>query len=253
MDGLGSPRRTSRIALLSYVALMSAFLAVLALFSLKTASAAMPAPAAERPMALQWVASMSNLSVPPGSVAIDGPTLGRPRIAQRFTTTVGPISATLPITYVWHATGLPPLTHVMNALTDTAIFQWNTPGAMTVTAEASNTAGTVSGTHHIDLAIRPESVVLAGPVTGRIAITYHFTTSVGPVTTTLPITFAWTATGLPPVTHTVSSLTDSADFAWPGRGLKTVRVTATNATGIVAGAHEVLIPYIRYMPSVSRR
>jgi hypothetical protein len=49
------------------------------------------------------------------SVTLSGPTTGRIGTAYTFTTTVSPISATMPITYVWQATGQPPVTRTLPA------------------------------------------------------------------------------------------------------------------------------------------
>jgi len=92
--------------------------------------------------------------IPLTAVLISGPTVGFTGAANDFTATASPITATTPITYVWQATGQSPVTHV-SALTDTLSFLGNTPGTETITVTATNQAGSVIGTHQVDLSVPP--------------------------------------------------------------------------------------------------
>jgi len=84
---------------------------------------------------------------PPISVSIAGPTTGITQTNYTFTTTVSPITTTLPITYVWQATGQAPVTHTGGGLSDTVNFTWNVTGTQAITVTATNIAGTVTDTH----------------------------------------------------------------------------------------------------------
>ncbi|MBP7686509.1 MAG: DUF11 domain-containing protein [Thermoflexales bacterium] len=68
-------------------------------------------------------------------------------VGARLTTTVGPVSATLPITYHWQATDQTAFT-VTTGLSTTTVFTWITPGTKTITVTASNVVSSkqVTGT-----------------------------------------------------------------------------------------------------------
>ena len=86
--------------------------------------------------------------VSPASVTIGGPVKGLAWITYTFTATVSPVTATMPITYVWQATGQSPVTNTGGGLIDTAAFAWHRSGQQTVTVTASNGVGTpVMGSH----------------------------------------------------------------------------------------------------------
>jgi M6 family metalloprotease-like protein len=87
-----------------------------------------------------------NVYVPPASVDVSGPTSGIVQASYTFTAAISPITATQPITYVWQATGQPPLTH-MGGLSDTVTFNWSTPGSQTITVTAANAGGTITNTY----------------------------------------------------------------------------------------------------------
>ncbi|MDO8672824.1 MAG: PKD domain-containing protein, partial [Dehalococcoidia bacterium] len=82
------------------------------------------------------------------NVSVSGPTSGVVGATYPFTATVSPITATLPITYVWQATDQPMITHT-GTLIDTASFVWNSPGTKAITVTATNEAGTITGTQII--------------------------------------------------------------------------------------------------------
>lgn len=74
------------------------------------------------------------------SVELDGPTTGLTNAPYPFIATSGPMTATQPLTYVWEATDLAPITQT-NGLTDTITFTWLTPGEKTVTVTVYNGIG----------------------------------------------------------------------------------------------------------------
>ncbi|MDY7076423.1 MAG: PKD domain-containing protein [Chloroflexota bacterium] len=87
--------------------------------------------------------------VPPSEVVISGPTTGIINTAYAFKATVGPGTATTPITYTWSP--------VPNNGQGTAVvsFTWVISGDKTITVTAENTSGTaryaVSDTHVITI------------------------------------------------------------------------------------------------------
>jgi len=83
---------------------------------------------------------------PPASVAIAGPIAGGVQVEHTFTATVSPMTATLPITYVWQATEQVPVTHAGN-VSDTVSFTWNMTGTQVITVTAANAGGGVANTH----------------------------------------------------------------------------------------------------------
>ena len=68
-------------------------------------------------------------------------------VGARLTTTVGPVSATLPIIYHWQASDQAAFT-VTTGLSSTTVFTWVTPGFKTITVTASNVVSSkqVTGT-----------------------------------------------------------------------------------------------------------
>jgi hypothetical protein len=85
---------------------------------------------------------------PPAGVAISGPITGTTGVSYSFTATMSPLTAALPITYVWDASGHSPVTRT-GGLSDTVPLMWNAPGTQVITVTALNTAGEVSDTHTI--------------------------------------------------------------------------------------------------------
>lgn len=81
------------------------------------------------------------------TVNLTGPTAGLMNTTYVFTATVSPITATLPITYTWQATGQTPVTHTRSvAYIDAVSLTWSTVGVKTITVTASNADGLVTAT-----------------------------------------------------------------------------------------------------------
>lgn len=190
-------------------------------------------------------------------VIINGPTTGSTNTSHTFTATVGPITATQPITYVWRATDLGTVTHAGEDLDDTAAFAWTMPGSKAITVTAANAASTVSGTHVITLTVDPVAPVclsVSGLTAGVVGMLYVLTATVSPFTTTRPITYVWHATDLGTVTRTVRGLDDTASFLWTIPGVKTIHVAAVNAGGSVAsGPYTMTISGRVYLPVVLKQ
>ncbi len=99
----------------------------------------------------------SSTPTAPGSVTPVGPVLGLINVTYTFTATVGPITTTQPITYVWQTTGLPTQTHTGRGRSDTATFTWpsGATGVKTISVSASNQVGTVHGSKTILISETP--------------------------------------------------------------------------------------------------
>jgi sugar lactone lactonase YvrE len=91
-------------------------------------------------------------ALPPTSASLTGPSDGLVGGASVFTAAVGPLNATLPITYAWQVGSLPAVTHT-GGLTDTAAFIWDAPGLQTVLVTISNAAGQVTAAHRITVTL----------------------------------------------------------------------------------------------------
>ena len=188
----------------------------------------------------------------PENVTLSGPTSGMPYSTHTFTASVGPITTTTPITYVWEATGQLPMTTTAD-LTGTATFNWSAGGEQVITVTAANAAGMVSDTHGINIEhVPPREIIISGPTTGVVNTVYTFTATVGPGTVTMPITYTWT-----PAPNSGQG-TAVVDFTWAITGDKTITVTAENISGTasyaVSDTHVIAIrePYHIYLPLTLR-
>jgi uncharacterized repeat protein (TIGR01451 family) len=72
---------------------------------------------------------------------IEGPVEGELDTTYAFTATAAPLTATLPITYTWEATGQDDWVIARYAISDTVQFNWGAGGNKTVTVTAANEAG----------------------------------------------------------------------------------------------------------------
>jgi len=84
----------------------------------------------------------------PDSVTISGPASGELETGYGYTGTVTPITATVPITYLWQATDYAPFTMTVG-ITCTIIYNWAIPGIKQITLTASNAAGSASNTYNV--------------------------------------------------------------------------------------------------------
>ena len=177
-------------------------------------------------------------------VTISGPTTGLTQIPQTFTATVSPMSAVLPITYIWTVDGQPSVTHI-RGITDTVTYTWNTSGGYSIRAFAQNAFGDTVGFYSTFIApqaVAPTDVNIAGPTTGFIQANYTFTATVTPPDVTNEfVTYVWQTAGQPPITHTKPFDRDNVTFAWDTPGLKTITVTVSNSKGSITNTHQINI------------
>ena len=76
--------------------------------------------------------------------------MGFTQTAYTFIATASPITTTLPITYVWQATGQSSVANT-GGLSDTISFTWGATGTHAITVTATNAASAVTGTHVINV------------------------------------------------------------------------------------------------------
>ncbi len=88
--------------------------------------------------------------VPPQGITVDGYATGVLSTSYVFTATVMPVTATVPMTYVWHADANSMITHVAD-LSDTVVYSWTVPGPQVITVTAANAGAVVTGTHTITI------------------------------------------------------------------------------------------------------
>jgi uncharacterized repeat protein (TIGR01451 family) len=175
-------------------------------------------------------------------IIVTGPTTGLLNTPYTFTATVNPITVTLPITYIWQATGQDkPTTHT-NGLSDTVTFTWSTTGTQTITVMAMNAINAVSAVHHIAITpppVPPDSVTINGPDEGEVGKSSAFSADVKPDTTTPPITYTWQATGQTDVVTATDATSHSVSYTWDTAGVQTITVIARNAVGVVSAVHHI--------------
>ena len=195
-------------------------------------------------IAISDIGSFEFEPLPVNGVTIEGRTIGIVGVTYTFTATVNPISTTLPIEYIWQASGQAPVTH-SGGLTDTVDYVWMIPGNQTIAITATNTSGTVTNTHSI--------TITDVPIYGLLATNDSPTLLGDPTTLTVTVSggtnvsyfwdFGDDFTGSDQiVTHTYSTA-----------GGYTATVTASNSAGSmqVSTVVNVVIPEKKvYMPII---
>jgi len=126
-------------------------------------------------------------SVSPGSATIAGTTAGFVHAGHTLTVTVSPVTASLPISYLWQATDQAPVTHAGHtSLIDTQAFTWTMGGPKAVTVTVTNAGGTTTATHAITIYTPVQAAFVASPISGVGPLTVAFTnTSNGDYTSSL--------------------------------------------------------------------
>jgi protocatechuate 3,4-dioxygenase beta subunit len=188
------------------------------------------------------------------SASLNGPATASVSTTTSFSVTVSPITATLPINYIWQATSQTPITHSgIMAYVDLANFTWLTTGAKAVTVTVGNISGIVTTTKIITInAVPLSSVNISGPATTSVSTTASFSATVSPITATLPITYLWQATNQAPFTHSgLLTYTDLANFIWSTTGSQVVTVTASNISGTVSATQVITINPIVLLSSAT--
>ncbi len=177
-------------------------------------------------------------------VEISGNANGFSNSSETFTAAVTPISASIPITYVWQATNQTPVTHTGQGITDTVSFNWSSTGTQVVTVTVDNGIAQQSNTHTINLTQGTQAitgVTISGATSGSTGPTYTFNATVSPSNATQPITYTWQADEQSTVVHTGQGTTDSVDFHWNTAGTKNITVTVDNGLGTQTDAHTIVL------------
>jgi hypothetical protein len=195
-----------------------------------------------------------NIDVPVKSAALTGPTEGAIGRSYVFTGTVSPITATLPVTYTWSATGITGGGSAGHAAIDTHAFTWDTPGTKIVTLVAKNIngLGLATTTRSIVISVPAASVSMAGNSVGVSGMSYDFVATAGPTGVSTPLTYVWQTAGQEPITHTVNSATDRITLSWPDRGTKTIDLRVQNTFGTVTTTHTFKVGYGTYLPTLRK-
>ncbi|MEE8392489.1 MAG: PKD domain-containing protein [Anaerolineae bacterium] len=159
--------------------------------------------------------------ISPTGVSITGPSAGIIGVDYSFTATVSPVSTTVPITYVWHATGQSsPVTNTGD-LSDTVAFAWDTAGTKAIAVAGANAGDTVTGTYVISIYTPVQTAFSATPLAGQLPLTVAFTdTSTGSVT-------SWLWSVGDGITHTTQHPTHTYTLT----GTFTVSLTASGPGG----------------------
>lgn len=97
------------------------------------------------------------------------------------------------------------------------------------------------------------SVSLRGPYTVKPGVAATYTARVSPSNAGTPITYTWTATGQTLRTATTSSTTNQITYTWTTPGLKTVRVSASNAGSTRSRTITIAVGLPTFIPSLNKR
>ena len=181
--------------------------------------------------------------VPPSSVTIIGDESGWLGSPFTFKATTEPISTSLPLNYLWEASGQDAITHT-TGVTDMVSFTWSSLGTQVVTATASNNFGWVTGMHVIEINDAPISGLSAAndsPTLLGSATTLTATVNGG-----TNVSFTWD------FGDGSGGVGASLTHTYPVPGIFTATVTATNSTNSLTKTTLVSItPFYRnYLPLV---
>ncbi len=175
---------------------------------------------------------------PVASANIGGATQGVTDTQYTFNASFLPVTATLPITYTWQATGQSAVSGQQSAVT----YTWPSPGWKTITVTVTNCQSSVVDTHLISITVPPPAcefpltgLTLGGPATGYVETEYAYTATPVPANATLPITYTWQADEQSAVSGQQSAIT----YTWAMPGVKAITVTAQNCGGTIVQHYTV--------------
>ncbi len=121
-----------------------------------------------------FVAKVVNIPVLPENLELVGSDSGLIGSTYHFTATTAPISTTIPITYVWQATGQTPVTRIVG-LTDAISFEWDISGQKHITVTVNNDFGAITSTHAITLYTPVHADFIGDPIGGHAPRNVTFT------------------------------------------------------------------------------
>ncbi len=83
------------------------------------------------------------LPFPPCDISVDAPSNVKTNILYTFTANITPEEAAVPITYIWYATDLQPVTH-SSGVSDSVELSWTTSGWKQIRVYAKNSRGSAT-------------------------------------------------------------------------------------------------------------
>jgi alpha-tubulin suppressor-like RCC1 family protein len=189
--------------------------------------------------------------MPPLEVAISGLTVGVVGASYLFTATTGSITATLPLTYTWQASGQSLIAHSAD-WTDTVTYTWNAVGEQAIEVAASNSAGVVTSTHTITIgeAPTPTPTPTVTPTSTQTSTATNTPTATSSATPTLTPSATPTAkaTSTPTFTPTASATPTATPTLTPS-ATPTATTTSTPTFTPTASATPTATP--THMPSAT--
>ncbi len=191
------------------------------------------------------------IQMPMSSIDISGPSVVAVNTSATYTTTVGPLEASTPVTYTWLVNDPSQgIIHRQQSLSDTLVLQWARPGTQTITVTATNMdpqqvslygLGQVSKTYTVTVAAPPTQLEVRGPATGTSGQEYSFTATTSPDNVTTPLTYIWQASDQPAQTVPQQPRQVSRAFTWETPGTKSITVTAKNSVGQTTASHQITL------------
>jgi hypothetical protein len=153
-----------------------------------------------------------------------------------FTANALPVTAGVPITYTWSATGQSMVVQTGQGLSSLQNFNWSTPGPQTVNVIADNGVNVVSSSYVVTVTpVVPTSVSISAAPLVNAGVPLGINASVSPFNVTLPLTYTWEATNQigPTVNASMNSNSDNVTYGWNVTGTKTITVVVSNGFGDV--------------------
>jgi PKD repeat protein len=182
--------------------------------------------------------TVTVLCRPLTGATIDGPTSLHTRDPGVYTASYSPLTATLPVTFVWDNGTAGP----------TTAYSWTLPGAYTITVTGTNPCNTVRQASVVSVTCLPVSGT-AFTWTPSVPVVGEQVTFTGTASSLLPITFTWDlGGGIATGTVVVQS--------YPAAGTYPVAMTATNGCAADVVTHTLIVatppPRTIYLPVVLR-
>ncbi len=190
------------------------------------------------------VHSIAIVPVPLDAINLSGPTVGVANTNYTFVTSVGPTTATVPVTYTWQVGDYGTIVTASNDLNVSLIFNWSVSGAKLITVTVTNKVGVVvTATQTVVITPAPlNSITLSGPSAGMAYAPQTFVATLAPPTATTPFTYTWSVAEQGTFITTTQSLSVSYVFIWTALGVKTITVTAVNPAGVgVTDTYSIVI------------
>lgn len=99
--------------------------------------------------------ALFGLPVAPAALSVGGPITASVNVPYTLTASTIPVTAALPITYVWEATDHASRVQ-SGGITDAAVYSWAITGTKRITVTAENLAGMIAGSRVLTVVMPPE-------------------------------------------------------------------------------------------------